>query len=363
MPLSHRLPAFTAALAGLALAVPTGALAAEQFTGVVDGNQLTTFHSDTIPALSAPVSVDALPGGERLLALDQWGPPTRPGALLALGSSGTLYGLDGPHHRITGTVAGFGAAILPHQAVTLSVGADERTARVIANGRDKVLDLTTGAIVSDVPATGAVAADLGTDGVLRGVDPGAHAVVSLDAAGEHVLAPTGDLQLNNPTSATTAPDGSTWILTQLALRQGAPEQSRLARFDPKTGQLKGVASFLYRRLDAIAANGVVPDDTTAPRATVRVPRQTVGDAIKHRGFLAIVTTDEPGQTVMSARLGKAYRGFGFSTAFKDGQLRVVANERIASIRKLAGKRLRLHLAIHDFAGNTKLVDRSFTLGR
>ena len=81
------------------------------------------------------------------------------------------------------------------------------------------------------------------------------------------------------------------------------------------------------------------------------------------GPTAIVTTNEPGQTVMSARLGPAYKGFGLGTTFQGGQMRIVAYEKQAKLRTLAGKRIRLHLAVHDWAGNTKVIDRFFTVAR
>jgi hypothetical protein len=317
-----------AALASLALAVPAASHAADGFVGVTHGDRMVTFHSDTIPGLSAAQGIDGLPGGERLIALD-----ALPGSheLLALGASGTVYGLDAAQHKVTRTVAGFGAAILPGGPVTLTVAPDGATARVVAGGRDKLLDLATGAVKSDVPGTPAIPA----------VTPAA----------------TG------PTTTTTTDDGIQWILTGVPTQARQPHQSRLFRYDPATGKLRGQGSFFFEQLDAIAATGTVADDTTAPAATVRIPRQTVRDAVRHRGFVAIVKTSEPGQTVMSARLGGRYKGFGFGTAIERGELRVLASEKQASIRKLAGKRLRLHIAVHDWAGNTKTIDRYFTLAR
>jgi hypothetical protein len=319
-----------AALASLALAAPAAANAADGFVGVTHGDQLVTFHSDTIPGLSAAQGIDGLPGGERLIALD-----ALPGTheLLALGASGTVYGLGagGNGYTVTRTVAGFGAAITPDTPVTLTVAPDGATAHVVADGHDKVLDLATGAVKSDVPGTPAIPA----------VTPAA----------------TG------PTTTTTTDDGLQWILTGVPTRAREPHQSRLFRYDPATGKLRGQGSFFFEQLDAIAATGTVADDTTAPTATVRIPRQTVRDAVRHRGFVAVVQTSEPGQTVMSARLGGKYKGFGFGTAIERGELRVLASEKQASIRKLAGKRLRLHIAVHDWAGNTKTIDRYFTLSR
>jgi hypothetical protein len=331
MPLSPKTPLMAAALASLALAGWAGAdpaNAADGFVGVTHGDQLVTFHSDTIPGLSAAHGIDGLPGGERLVALD-----ALPGSreLLALGASGTVYGLDAAQHKVTRTVAGFGAAITPNTPVTLTVAPDGATAQVVADGHAKVLDLASGAVKSDVP--------------------GAPAIPAL------MPAATG------PTTTTTTDDGLQWILTGVPTRARQPHQSRLFRFDPATGKLRGQGSFFFEQLDAIAATGPVADDTTAPTATVRIPRQTVRDAVRHRGFVAIVKTGEPGQTVMSARLGGKYKGFGFATAIERGELRVLASEKQASIRKLAGRRLRLHIAVHDWAGNTKTIDRYFTLAR
>lgn len=348
-----------AALAGLALgaaAAPGAAQAADTFAGITGGHRLVSFHSDTIPALSEATDISGLPGGERLVALDAQ--PS--GELLGLGVSGTIYGIDAHASKVTRTVAGFGAQLLPGtRSATLSVAADGGTARVIANGRDKTVDLRTGAIVSDAPAAAAsVAADRGPDGVLRGVDPATDRVVSIDGAGEHVLASL-TAPTNGPTAATTAADGSTWILTGLS----GHRQSRLLSFDPSTGRVRQAPTYLFSRLDAIAGTGTAPDDHAAPKASVRIPEQSVRDVRRRHGFLVIVDTSEAGQTVGSARLGASYRGIGLGTAEHGGPLRLLIFPRRGALRSMAGHRVRIHLAIHDWAGNTKLVDRYFTLRR
>jgi hypothetical protein len=310
---SPRIPFAAAALAASALVASPAAHAADRFVAVINGHQLVAFQSDRVPALSEARDISGLPGGERLVALDGL-PGDR--EVLGLGVSGTIYAIDVAQQQVVRTVAGFGAQLLPGtRTATLSVAADGKSARVIANGRDKTVDLTSGAIVADAPAASAnpVALDRGPDGVLRGVDAAASAVVSLDPAGEHVLSAfPPPLKAAGATAATTAADGSTWILTGLA----GHDQSRLLRYDPSTNRLRQANSFLFQRLDAIAGVGTAPDDTRAPRVSVRIPKQSVRDALRHRGFLAIVTTDEPGQ-----------------------------------------------IAIHDWAGNTKLVDRYLTLRR
>src|SRR4051812_46478112 len=89
MTLSPKPHLLAAALAGLALAAPAAAQAADTFVGVTSGNQLVHFSSDTIPGLSAATSIAGLPGGERIVALDAGAP----GELIAIGRSGTLYAL------------------------------------------------------------------------------------------------------------------------------------------------------------------------------------------------------------------------------------------------------------------------------
>ena len=162
---------------------------------------------------------------------------------------------------------------------------------------------------------------------------------------------------------TTAADGTLWITTGLTPRTHAPKQSRLLRFDAKSGQLRPVDSFLFQQLDALAAVGTTPDDTKAPTVSVHIPRQSVKSALKRRGYIAEITTSEPGQTVMSARVGSSYRAFGLATAIHGGKLRVLAFSKQSRIRATAGHRVRLHIAVHDFAGNTKVLDRYFTLAR
>jgi hypothetical protein len=358
MPRSPKPCLLAAAVASLTLAVPAAAHAADAFVAVTGGDQLVHFTSDTVPGLSSATGIDGLPGGERLIALDAG----KSGELIALGRSGTLYGLDAVHHKVTRTAGGFGIPIVAGTPATLSVAPDGKSARVIAAGRDRSVDLTTGAITADAPAAANVVADTGADGVLRGIDPATNSVVTLDASGEHAVAPLG-LTTHAPDAATTAADGALWISTALAPRAGAPKQSRLLRFDPRTGQLRSQDLYLFQQLDALAAVGTAPDDTKAPTVSVHIPKQTLATVLKHRGYIAEITTSEGGQTVMSARVGSSYRAFGFATAIHPGKIRVLASSKLTQIRKTAGHRVRLHIAVHDWSGNTKILDRYFTLPR
>jgi hypothetical protein len=353
-----------AALAASTLAAPAAAHAADAFVGVTGGNQLVHFSSDTIPGLSAATSIAGLPGGQRIVALDGVGGADS-GELIALGRSGTLYALraGGNRVKVTRTAGGFGLPIPSESSATLSVAPDGKSARVIAAGRDRTVDLITGAVSADAPAAAGVAADLGIDGVLRGIDPASNSIVTLDGAGEHVVASLDGTATHSPTAVTTTADGTLWITTGLAPRAHGPKQSRLLRFDPKTGQLHPVNSYLFEQLDALAATGTTPDDTKAPTVSVHIPRQSLKTALTRRGYIAEITTSEPGQTVMSARVGSSYRAFGFATAVHGGKIRVLASSKQSRIRAGAGHRVRLHIAVHDWAGNTKVLDRYFTPAR
>ena len=360
MPLSPKSPLLAAALAGLTLAAPAAAHAADAFVGVTDGHRLVHFSSDTIPGLSVAASIDGLPGGERIVALDAGAS----GELIALGRSGTLYALNAAQHKVTRTAGGFGLPIAPKSSASLSAAPDGKSARVIASGRDRTVDLTTGAVVADAPAVAPnVVADRGADGVLRGVDPASNSIVAVDGTGEHVVASLGATKTHSPTAVTTAADGALWITTGLDPRPRGYKQSHLLRFDPKTGQVRAINTYLFRQLDALAATGTTPDDTKAPKVSVHIPRQSLKSALKRHGYLAEITTSEPGQTVMSARVGTSYRAFGFATAIHGGQIRVLASSKLSRIRATAGHRVHLHIAVHDFAGNTKVLDRYFTLAR
>ena len=338
---------------------PAAAHAADAFVGVTGGNQLVHFSSDTIPGLSAATSIDGLPGGERIVALDAGAP----GELIALGRSGTLYALDAAQHKVTRTAGGFGLPIPAGKLRNAQRRAGRQSARVIAAGRDRTVDLATGAVTADVPRRGDIAADLGTDGVLRGVDPASNSIVTLDGTGEHVVASLDGHRTHSPTAVTTAADGTLWITTGLALHPGGPKQSRLLRFDPKTGQLHAINSYLFQQLDALAATGtdagrhdgsegLGPHPASEPRERAQAPR------LPRRDHDQRARPD-----LMSARVGSSYRAFGFATAIHGGKLRVLAPSKQARIRATAGHRVRLHIAVHDWAGNTKVLDRYFTLAR
>ena len=360
-PSPMKLPLAAVAAASFALAAPAAAHAADTFVGITDGRDVVHFTTDTLPGVSKPVAVVGLPAGENLVALDK----APSGDLLAVGTTGKLYALDGDGGRVKGTVATLAGAIPAEAPTTLAVAADGATARVIAAGRDLTVDLASGALTRNeaAPST-ALATALGKDGVLRGVNAADGTQVTLDGGGLHDLGAL-PVRLSGATAATTASDGTTWITTELARGAKAPEQSRFLTIDPAgVVHAKGakLGTYLLRGLDAVAATGTVADDTAAPKVEVTIPPQTVRTALKAQGFTVRVRTSEAGQVVMSARAGgRLAMGLGF--AEHAGTLDVVAHAKQSMIRAAAHGRVRIHLAIHDNSGHKTLVDRYLRLAR
>ena len=63
---------------------------AQGFVGVTDTGRVVRFSDRTLPAISTPVAVSGLSGGDAIVALDR----APSGELLALGRSSAIYTLD-----------------------------------------------------------------------------------------------------------------------------------------------------------------------------------------------------------------------------------------------------------------------------
>lgn len=364
-------PLLTISTIGLALLAPAAANAAEGFVGVTDANRLVTFSSDTVPALSAPRVISGLGPGERIVAMDA----SSAGDVLALSSTGAVYAVDAKAstaQKRFDTPAGPVTAGAP---ATLSISPDGLTVRILGGDHDITLDMSSGTVlrkeqlpvyaVGDAGAGPApVAVDYGADGVLRGVDPARESRVRLDATGIHTEGHLDEIELTGPTSLTTTSDGTQWIVTRVATRSTkSPVQSRILRYNAATGQVAKGGSYLSRGLDAIAAVGHVRDDTAAPKVSVTIPKQSVRKALKNRGVFVYVKTSEGGQTIMSVRQGGKTRAFGLGHAEHAGRVKVHAFASQAAIRRMAGKRMRLHITVHDNAGHKTVLDRYLRLSR
>ena len=378
MSLSSRTLLTAAALAAAVIA-PSAANAAEGFTAVTSAGDVVQLHSDTGPGETGIHKVRGLAAGERVVGLDR----APSGELLALTSAGRIASVD----RATGKAtpkfaAAVTAAVDPNAALTFAVAPDGATARIITAGRDVTVNLTTGAATNGTGLTfaagdahaGAQAApslDYAADGRLIGVDAGQSAYAVQTAAGAATLSTLVPVPFKalEPLRSTVASDGSVWTASNLTDKPNRPAQSRLVRYDPATGNVRGQnGAFLGVRLNAIAADGPVADDKTAPNATF--PGTVLQRRVK-RGQYSYWTglrikTNEGGQTLASMRLNGKIVGFGLVTLDAAGTGRIDFGTRksaAAALRKAAkaGRRVVVHITVNDWAGNKHIYDRPMRL--
>jgi hypothetical protein len=377
MSLSSRTLLATAALAAAVIA-PSAANAAEGFTAVTSAGRIAELHSDSSPGLSRIHKITGLAAAERIVGLDR----TPSGELLALTSAGNIVSVDRDTGKATAKFpAPVTPAVAPNGALTFAVAPDGATARIITAGRDVTTDLANGAATAGPGLTfaagdahaGAQATpslDYAADGRLIGIDAAQSAYAVQTAAGAATLQTLAKVPFRTiePTRSTVASDGSVWTTTSLSAKPNRPAQSRLVRYDPATGAIRGQnGTFLGVRLDALTADGPVADDKTAPNATFSgtvLKRQ-----VKH-GFSVWtglrVKSNEAGQTVASLRLHGKVVGFGLVTLdsagsgsfeFGSGKKNAAALRRAAR----AHRKVVVHLTVRDWAGNKHIYDRVLRL--
>jgi Domain of unknown function (DUF4394) len=343
------------------------------FVGVTDSGQVVRLSDRTLPAISTPVAVSGLRGGDAIVALDR----APSGELLALGRSSAIYTLDASTGHASQKLAPFTGSIDPSAPVTFSIAPDGASVLVIASGVDENVSLASGAATpAPAPAyapgdphagqTPALAADALSDGRLAGVDA-AHGdfVVQQSADGPFVTSTAVPGAFENPTRVSVAPDGSVWLAAKLGSNHGREyRQTRLVRFDPATGRVGDAdGPYLSRELVAFAAVGPVPVPTAAPQAQITVPaRESLGEIDAHHGIVARVRLSEGGQVVVSThdRSGQTL-GFGFDTRDDAGSLAITSlgnAKELRELRRLVGTRVQLEIRVHDFAGHVRTYDRS-----
>jgi hypothetical protein len=377
MSVSSRTLLTTAAL-GAALLAPSAAHAAEGFTAVTSAGQIVQLHSDSSPGLSGIHDVTGLAAGERIVGLDR----APSGQLLALTSAGNIASVDRNTGKATPKFpAQVTAAVDPNAALTFAVAPDGASARIITAGRDVTIDLATGAATAGTgltfapgdPHAGAQATpslDYAADGRLIGIDSSQSAYAVQTAGGAATLQTLVAVPFRalEPVRTTVASDGSVWAAANLSDKANRPAQSRLVRYDPATGAVRGQnGAFLGVRLDALTADGPVADDKTAPNATFS------GTVLKRevkRGYAfwtgLRVKTSEGGQTVASVRLKGKVAGFGLVTLDSAGSARLDfgANKKYgAALRRAAAahRRVVVHLTVNDWAGNKHIYDKVLRL--
>lgn len=371
-------PAIPAVALAAALLAPGMAQAApsthdaQGFAAMTDTGRVVQFADATIPGISTPTAVSGLRAGDAIVALDR----APSGQLLALGRSSAIYTLDPSTGQATQTLAPFTGSIDPNDPVTFTVAPNGATALVMTPSVDVQVDLATGAAT---PATAlayapgdphagltpALVADTEPDGRLVGVDV-AHGdfVVQQRPGGPLTTSTAVPGALAAPTRITVASDGSAWLTTKLVGSNGRQyRQSRMVRFDPSTGKVTHAGGpYMLRELGALASVGPVSVPTAPPRATISIPRRESLRVVDARhGILARVRVSEGGQVVVSTRDPRGHAiGFGLGTRDDAGTVTVTSTSNahgLRDLRHLIGRRVRMHISVHDFAGHTRVYDR------
>jgi hypothetical protein len=378
MSLSSRTLLTTAALAAAVIA-PSAANAAEGFTAVTSAGDVVQLHSDTGPGLTGIHEITGLGAGESIVGLDR----TPSGELLGLTSAGNIASVDRATGRVTAKFAApVTAAVAANAPVTFAVAPDGATARIVTPGRDVVVNLATGA-ATDGPgltfaagdhhagAQAAPALDYAADGRLIGVDAAQKAYAVQTAVGASTLQTLADVPFPTlePLRSTVASDGAVWTAANFSTKPNRVPQSRLVRYDPATGNIRGQDGvFLGVRLVALASDGPVADDEQAPKAsfTGRVLTRHSRHGSNSLWTGLGLKVDEGGQTVGSLRLHGKVVGFGLATVYKAGAMRIdfgSTKAGAAALRKVAKAHGRavVHLTVRDWAGNKHVYDRAVRL--
>jgi hypothetical protein len=364
------------ALAAAAIA-PSAAHAAEGFTTVTAGGSVAHFQSDSLPGLSKPVKITGLVSSERVVGLDR----APSGELLALTSTGRIDDLDARTGKVTPKfAAAVTSAVNANAPVSFAVARDGASARIITAGRDITVNLATGAATNDAPLGFAAgdahagaqvtpALDYAADGSLIGIAGAQSSFVSQTAPGATTLKTLAGTPFPTlePLRATVASDGSVWAIANYGHKKNRTPQSRVVRYDPATGAISGQNGTFMRQLVAVADDGPVAADTKAPKATLKgrvLRRHDLHGLPWYTGLR--VKLNEGGQAVGSMRLHGKILTFGLGTIDQAGTVKVefgTNKKNDAALRRAIRDhgRVLVHLRVHDFAGNTRIYERSLGL--
>jgi Domain of unknown function (DUF4394) len=370
----------TAALAGLLAAVlTTPAGAAQSFAGILEDGRLVRFTSQAPISLTTPVRTTGLEPGEQILALSS--NTTR---IFALGSAARLYAMDVGSGRATPVAGGRPLAQgLRGRRFSLAVSPDGARARILSDvGQDVTVDLATGAetpgpgLRTEDGAPTRPAATTAPDGRLVGVDLARRILVRETAPGSGVMTATplgfdrAEVAggLGEPTGFALGSDGRGFLLSAL-LDRGRDRQSQLLRMDAGSADLRpSAAGTFLRRIVTVGAIETVPEDTTAPRASITVPRRmSVRRLLARRSVPVAVRLSEAAQLTVSLRVGRRVTGLGFRSRdvpARHSRMEVFLSARDRrALRAAVGRRIRVVISTNDFKGNGRSITRSTRLTR
>jgi Domain of unknown function (DUF4394) len=367
-----------------ALALPGAALAAEAFYGVTQDNRLVTFQSDNVTNVEPSHAITGLASGETLVGLD-----VRPlnGQLYALGKSSRLYVIN-PR---TGAARLVGAGPFTPALAGVSFGFDfnptvdrirvtsdaEQNLRLNPDdgtvaGVDTNLAYAAGdpgaGTVPNVAASAYTNSFAGaTSTTLYDIDNSRHALVMQNPPNNGTLTTVGALGTTNNAVAFDIGDNNVGYAVLIEERGEG-----LYRIDLSNGHATRLTSFFIgtdQPVVGLAAAGTVPDDNSAPGASIALSSTQLRERLLDLGVQMSVACDEA--CTATAAVTYAGRSSGLNGAVVRGgpgraTLTVALNQRTRDAIRRANVRLTVRITVIDGAGNRSRqtrVLRSQTLGQ
>jgi len=374
------------AVAAGALAMPGGALAADQIAGVTEDNQLVLFRSDAPGNIQYSVPVSGLPAGERIVGLDR---RIGTGALYALGATSRIYRVDlGSGQALTvgnpftpalsGGMFGFSAN--PVADYLRSVSDGRQNLRINPDtgqvaGSDEALQYAAGdAGAGAVPAVVASAytnqAPGAKDTTLYDIDAARDVLAIQNPENDGALRTVGALgvDVGGPGGFTITPAGAAYA----ALRRTGQQNPELFRVNLANGAATAVGPIAPRPsntqrtatpVTAIVALGPVADDRTAPNVVVDLSSTLLESTMLTRGIPIKVACDEACSVSASAVVDHTNRSLGQTTGeivggpgSVDVSIPLDAASK-ALVRRPGTLRMSVQTTVRDSAGNERTTGR------
>jgi hypothetical protein len=380
-----RLAAALACLAG-SLAVPAGALAADQIAGVTDDNQLVLFRSDSPGNIEFTVPVSGLPAGEKLVGLDT---RVATGALFALGSSSRLYRVDlgsgqalavaDPFNPLlSGASFGFGDNPV---ADTLRAVSDSRQNLRISPATGQVVGVDTPLAYAPGDPGAATTPSIVAAGysnrvpgasttTLYDVDQGRDTLDIQNPANDGTLTTVGALgvDVTGPGGFSVAPSGVAYA----ALRRAGQTNPELFTVNLTTGVATSVGAIATRPTNgqsgahpvvSIAALGPIADDRTAPNVVEDLSSTLLETTMLDKGIPIKVACDEACTISSTATIDNTTTSLGTATGqvvggpgSADVSIPLGASGK-SLVNRSGTLRMSVQTTVKDSAGNTRTVGR------
>jgi VCBS repeat-containing protein len=380
-----RLAVATACLAG-SLAVPAGALAADQIAGVTDDDQLVLFRSDSPGNVEFTVPVSGLPSGEKLVGLD-----SRPstGALYALGRTSRVYRVDLGSGAATAVGDPFNP-LLDGASFGFGTNPVADALRAVSDTRQNLrISPTTGQVVqADTPlayAAGDPGAGVAPSVVAAGytnrvpgastttlydIDQGRDTLVTQNPPNDGTLTTVGALgvDVTGPGGFSVATSGTAYA----ALRRAGQANPELFTVNLATGAATSVGAIAARPANlqagahpvvSITALGPISDDRTAPNVVEDLSSTLLESTLLDKGLPIKVACDEACTISVEAHVDDTTTSLGTATGSvvggpgsADVSIPLDANGK-ALVNRKGTLRLSVQTTVKDSAGNTRTTGR------